>query len=265
MDATQKLVEGLTERATFSASDHGDDPWWRGHAQGLRDAVFEIERAAQRLPTTADEPVGNSEQFIQSEDYRESIEVFDVEDANGDITEAVYADQLDGWLAAQRPPVMDEIEFRLSLIKEARAERDEARAAIENARRALVSAVDGPSMTIDAKAAIQGVLEALAHVPAAPRPPVSPEAREALANVLWERFKAGHYAFHSEEMADAILDRFSVPSQPVYDEKKIAEVVSVALAPLLGQDPGGPTGTDRAVAAAIVAALRGGELTREET
>lgn len=34
-----------------------------------------------------------------ADDVRDSIEVFDVEDANGDITEAVYLDQLEKWLA----------------------------------------------------------------------------------------------------------------------------------------------------------------------
>jgi hypothetical protein len=251
--------------------------------------------------------------------------------------------------AAQRPPVMDEIEFRLSLIKEARAERDEARAAIENARRAPASAVDGPSMTIDAKAAIQGVLEALAHVPAAQRPPVSPEAREEMRNTLLgynpdsltaggremyrpdieareretdailarfsvpsrpevgpevregmrDALREAHqydydfdpewdYTEDDDRYIDALLARFSVPSQPVYDEEAIARFLALvddydgcferideweALPDWEKQaHPDEEPMSDREDAEwwlrrarALVAALRGGELTREES
>lgn len=53
--------------------------------------------------------------------------------------------------------------------------------------------------------------------------------------------------------------RFSVPSQPVYDEEAIAR--------WLRQAPGIDwlATTPQEIAAALAAALRGGELTREET
>ena len=43
------LIGDLKERAEFSRTQHGDDAWWRGHAQGLKDAVFEVERSAAAL------------------------------------------------------------------------------------------------------------------------------------------------------------------------------------------------------------------------
>lgn len=101
---------------------------------------------------------------------------------------------------------------------------------------------------------------------------LSPEVREEIRSVLasvpvTERRRYDGetigYVLSRDELAeretDAILARFSVPSQPVYDEEKIArwlyEEFSFA----------GDVVSPKGLAAALVAALRGGELTREET
>lgn len=98
----------------------------------------------------------------------------------------------------------------------------------------------------------------------AERPPVIPEVREevidALRAVTWPDgeplFKIARV--HMGRAADALLDRFSIPSQPVYDEEKIArwlyEEFSFA----------GDVVSPKGLAAALVTALRGGELNREE-
>ena len=36
----------LRARIEFNGTTHGDDAWWRGHVQGMKDAVFDMERAA---------------------------------------------------------------------------------------------------------------------------------------------------------------------------------------------------------------------------
>lgn len=118
------------------------------------------------------------------------------------------------------------------------------------------------------------------------RPPVGPEVREEVRAVVGEQLtKAGldlngpPYSDDGEtqwpvalELRDcltaALLARFSVPSQPVYDEEKIARFLTDARYPeglwMSGsREP--REASDEEIAAALVAALRGGELTREET
>lgn len=58
-----------------------------------------------------------------------------------------------------------------------------------------------------------------------------------------------------------IRDALDAPSQPVYDEEKIARW----LHNWARVTPGEPSEFIQNLAAALVAALRGGELTREET
>jgi hypothetical protein len=70
----------------------------------------------------------------------------------------------------------------------------------------------------------------------------------------------------SLEAADRILARFSFPSQPVYDEEKIVAWFD-SVRERVPYRFGGFQRIwldDDALAAALVAALRGGELTREE-
>lgn len=255
-----------------------------------------------------------------------------------------------------------EADEALASLAHVREQRDAALQTIERAQQSLLAAVDGPGMTIDAKAAIQGILDVFASAPSAQRPPVSenvrdlvddlresaaqsydelsqatidvlnraadyisrppvspealptpeavatdamtglalgapvdpefaheliaaaieadrerrlppvsPEVREEIAAVLFDADEhhdgteaafqneahtigGGHNRAVARAQADAILARFSFPSQPVYDEEKIARWLAERV-----WMPG-PN-----IAAALVAALRGGELTREET
>lgn len=108
------------------------------------------------------------------------------------------------------------------------------------------------------------------------RPPVSPEVREAAKNDLCtamlgttdgglidlaSEIPAGEMYRLASEWLDGFLTRFSVPSQPVYDEEKIARW----LHNWVRVTPGEPSEFIQNLAAALVAALRSGELTREET
>lgn len=135
------------------------------------------------------------------------------------------------------------------------------------------------------------------------RPPVSPEVREALARTVMGalgcemqddtcdcEYPCAHKPYSYCEthdldaddgapcpkalvIADALLARFSVPSQPVYDEEKIARWLAYVASDWTHNDcgdddhPFGHTNWQAWLdeAAALVAALRGGELTREET
>lgn len=127
---------------------------------------------------------------------------------------------------------------------------------------------------------------------AAQRPPVSPEVREEMFRLLYDA--SGSQFMRSNErhsmvteQRDAILARFSVPSQPVYDEEKIARLVEQQMRGAgLSDNPAefdssihswgcehpdryGPCGCFQemrnGLVAALVAALRNGELTREGT
>lgn len=109
------------------------------------------------------------------------------------------------------------------------------------------------------------------------RPPVSPEQREAMRAVVGEQLtRAGldldgpPFADGGEtqwpvalelrdRMADAILARFSLPA---LDVEEVARVIQIAANSSEDRSPG----QTRAewYAAALVAALRAGELTREE-
>lgn len=112
------------------------------------------------------------------------------------------------------------------------------------------------------------------------RPEVGPEVRDGVARALWEVERGSLTDFEWEtaksagskalsdtwERTDALLARFSVPSQPVYDEEKIARFLYLHRV----SDQAADTAPAIAVicddaARALVAALRGGELTREET
>ncbi len=134
---------------------------------------------------------------------------------------------------------------------------------------------------LDALEAAEENLTALIMGGAPVRPPVSPEVREAIDRVVREA-TAEYFREdlpedgrdETDTIVDAILPRFSVPSQPVYDEEKIARVLwdAAEVAEDTGRDrypwenvPKDVADWWRAVAAALVAALRGGELTREET
>lgn len=127
------------------------------------------------------------------------------------------------------------------------------------------------------------LLEAADALEAAQRPPVSPEVRQAFVNALeahgpdagvmqdgiWLKepcWCGSGASFSYEHVADALLAQFSVPSQPVYDEEKIARFLYLHRV----SDQAADTAPAIAVicddaARALVAALRGGELTREET
>lgn len=102
--------------------------------------------------------------------------------------------------------------------------------------------------------------------------PVSPEAREELVSILSddECYERVHFGgtfedeFRPRLAADALLARFSFPSQPVYDEARAALLEWESFnAGLIASGATQP----REIRAlrALVAALRGGELTREET
>lgn len=133
------------------------------------------------------------------------------------------------------------------------------------------------------------LIEALADaLEAAQRPPVSPEVRDAVQAELDRHEYAGNNMCECGEswggtsdgvvwtaeanghITAALLARFSLPSQPVYDEEKILRVlVEAARGPISdGEWAISRTETHsaaRVYAAALVAALRGGELTVEET
>jgi hypothetical protein len=267
-------LEGMTTYVIHDGNSHRHI-----HLDDSEVAALRAYFAAERVKGDA-KPSGNSA-VRMPEDVQKLVGRLRqraIEFGDGGATQGLLYGAAAALEAAQRPPVMDEIEFRLSLIKEARAERDGARAAIESARRALVSAVDGPSMTIDAKAAIQGVLEALAHVPAAQCPPVSGSGHDGItitedewgltlhdgdAEVrldarylvkLWEHHDAQRPPVSPEVPAvqcawcdnpatgsaespgnglryptcgcagvdGTFAPALSVPSQPIYDEEKIA-------------------------------------------
>lgn len=104
----------------------------------------------------------------------------------------------------------------------------------------------------------------------AQRPPATPEVREGMRDALREAHQYDHdfdpewdYTEDDDRYIDAILARFSFPSQPVYDEEKIARFMADALRD--DREGFGSCDFPRDFAAALVAALRGGELTREET
>jgi len=108
---------------------------------------------------------------------------------------------------------------------------------------------------------------------AAQRPPVNPELREELATTKVPIIYPGgtRMVDLGYPVADALLARFSIPSQPVYDEEKIAAHIHARAefdadecdhgtyrgGPLDGQ----PYAMCERKAAALVAALRSGELT----
>lgn len=115
----------------------------------------------------------------------------------------------------------------------------------------------------------------IAALEAAQRPPVSPEVREALSALAKDVFYAtrdegGTMHQAADRLADALLARFSVPSQPVYDEEAIALWLASAFDDVNGEkhdsDESWMFWAEEAerTASALVAALRGGELTREE-
>ena len=100
------------------------------------------------------------------------------------------------------------------------------------------------------------------------RPPVSPEVREEMEAVVqaederWDGSKSSED--FSTRVTDALLARFSVPSQPVYDEEKIARWLMREF----GMSNGTQAwmefqGSASSLAAALVAAMP--TLTREET
>jgi hypothetical protein len=104
--------------------------------------------------------------------------------------------------------------------------------------------------------------------------PVSPEVREEVVEWFHVGF-CGLGSSHDEDgtphvcegWADALLARFSFPSQPVYDEEKIVAWFD-SVRERVPYRFGGFQRIwldDDALAAALVAALRGGDLTREET
>ena len=130
---------------------------------------------------------------------------------------------------------------------------DEARRAIENHDPAEpCPAVDVIPRLADALEAVslanatnaREADEALRALEAAQRPPVSPEVEDALVDAIEEAWTDDDPEF-SRVIARRILAWFSVPSQPVYDEEAAM------------------TAFDEAFEEDI--ALRGGELTREET
>lgn len=135
---------------------------------------------------------------------------------------------------------------------------------------------------------VADALEALADALEAPqRSPVSPEEREEIRAVVGEQLtKAGldldgpPYSDDGEtqwpvalelrdRLTDAILARWSVPSQPVYDEEKIArwlfarEQRKFPASSITWEDSN--RAHWRKESAALVAALRGGELTVDGT
>lgn len=59
-DDVKALIAHLNERIKFNSETHGEDAWWRGHVQGMRDTVYELERVlaaleAAQVPATDDE------------------------------------------------------------------------------------------------------------------------------------------------------------------------------------------------------------------
>lgn len=105
-----------------------------------------------------------------------------------------------------------------------------------------------------------------AALEAAQRPPVSPERQDDMAEIVCVELNhrsGGRECETDYAVVDAILARFSFPSQPVYDEEAIARFTADALRD--DREGFGSCDLPRDFAAALVAALRGGELTREET
>ena len=114
------------------------------------------------------------------------------------------------------------------------------------------------------------------------RPPVSPEAREEVQAELDRHEYAGNNMCECGEsmggstdgvtwtietnahVTDALLARFSFPSQPAYDEEKVADWFATFAVQTNPYGLSIPIDQAHEAAAALVAALRGGELTREE-
>jgi len=135
-----------------------------------------------------------------------------------------------------------------------------------------------PELARDQQAAMDATIEAAIRygaqraLEAAQRPPVSPEVREELATTKVPIIYPGgtRMVDLGYPVADALLARFSFPSQPVYDEEAIAKwLCSQSCARVDGSCWRVGTSAERdehrADAAALVAALQSGELTREET
>lgn len=140
-------------------------------------------------------------------------------------------------------------------------------------------------------------LRLLARFSIPQRPTVSPKVREELAQTLMTalgcrmeddtcecEYPCSHKPFavclthdwedavgrgepcpHAARMTDALLARFSVPSQPVYDEEKVAEWFATFAVQTNPYGLSIPIDQAHEAAAALVAALRDGELTVEET
>lgn len=164
---------------------------------------------------------------------------------------------------------------------------DEARESLDQAERFCKATKRKPGqpptvrVIADLATSLRSAIRALE---AAQRPPVSPEAREALSALAKDVFYAtrdegGTMHQAADRLADRTLARFSFPSQPVYDEEKIVALVRGAIgyapAPLSIRDhpeirfehrtAADADGLVERITAALVAALRSGELTREET
>jgi len=210
------------------------------------------------------------ERVVSAESLRRADALIRVVGAGGRMRDALEAAQ------RESSGLREKLEISMAVGAKDAAERD----ALEAAQRPPVELAMSPEDIAaeyapfdgsdpDTVIHVRGLIAAAIREDRAQRPPVSPEVREAqaivqrLRDLVHEADEPGSDGWACRREADALLARFSFPT---LDVEKVARWLCEHHDPCVtegGCDFASDYG--RFAAAALVAALRSGELTREET